>query len=221
MPEIMPEERARLLEMLETAQKIQEILARWSRAVYDETEVLCLALRYLALTFSEAALHVSDERKTLYREIPWPRIADMRQDLLHGYTTGDLKIPWVAEQENAGRLAAQLMRMLEIEFGIVVEPYSVDQYLDAIRAYCETKPIESLSEFAPGFESWIRPHTDIGLLVDYSANAPVSLLDLAGYEIDLSDIICKRVCLFTTKGLRQSPYQVPFEIGRRLYEKRT
>lgn len=33
------DDRARLHEMLETAQKIHEILARWSRAVYDEDEV--------------------------------------------------------------------------------------------------------------------------------------------------------------------------------------
>lgn len=206
--------------MLETAQKIHEILARWSRAVYDEDEVFRLALRYLSLIISDAGFHVSQEYKALYPEIPWAQFTSIRQQPVGEYSTSELDIPWLAETENASQLALQLARILREQFGIVVEPFSLDPHLNEICACCETQPIERLSEFAPGFESWIRPYTDIGLLVDYSANASVSLLDLAGHEIDLSDIICKRLCLFTTKGLRQSPYQVPFEIGRRLYERK-
>ncbi len=214
------EDLVRLREMLEAAQKIQEILARWSRAVYDEDEVLRLAMRYLSLIISEAAFHVSNERKALYPEVPWTQFTDMRQELVRDFLTSDMNTPWVAETEKASRLAAQLVRILHAEFGYVFKPFSLDLYLEEISAYCESHHIERLSEFAPGFEGWVRPYTDIGLLVDYVPNAPITLLDIASHENALSATIGKRVCLFTTKGLRQSPSQVPFEIGRRLYEKK-
>lgn len=92
--------------------------------------------------------------------------------------------------------------------------------IEAIREYCATQPIERLSEFASGFEYWIRPDTDIGLLVDYVPGAIITLLDMAGHEIELGEIIGKRVSLSTTKGLRESKFQAPFEIGKVLYEKR-
>jgi len=216
----MPDERARLLEMLETAQKIHEILARWSRAVYDEDEVFRLALRYLSLIISDAGFHVSQEYKVLYPEIPWAQFTSIRQQPVGEYSTSELDIPWLAETENASQLALQLARILREQFGIVIEPFSLDPHLNEICAYCETQPIERLSEFAPGFEGWVRPYTDIGLLVDYVSNAPISLLDMAGHEIDLGEITGKRVSLYTEKGLRQGPHPVPFDIGKRLYEKK-
>ena len=199
-----PDDLVRLREMLETAQKIHEILARWSRSVYDEDEVLRFALRYLALIVSDAGTFVSHECKALYPEIPWAQFTSIRQQPLGEYSSCDLTVPWVSDAEHASQLVLQLARILREQFGIVIEPFSLDMHLEAICAYCETQPIERLSEFAPGFEGWIRPYTDIGLLVDYVSDAPISLLGVAGHEIDLGEITGKRVSLYTTKGLRQS-----------------
>lgn len=221
MQEGNPDDLVRLHDMLEAAQKIRDLVARESRTSFDENEVLQLALRYLVLIIGEAAYHVSRVRRGRYPGIPWAQIIGMRHHLVHGYSAVDLNILWVAVSENTPQLIAELEHILREDFGIVIEPFSLDSHVESIRAYCESQPIERLSEFAPGFEDWIRPDTDIGLLVDYVPGAPVSLLDMAGQEIALGEIIGKRVCLFTTKGLRQSPYQVPFEIGRRLYEKTT
>lgn len=220
MQESNPDDLVRLREMLETAQQIHEILARWSRAVYDEDEVFRLALRYLSLIISDAGFHVSQGYKALYPEIPWAQFTSIRQQPVGDYSTSELEISWLAETEDASQLTLQLARILREQFGIVIEPFSLDSHLNEIRAYCETQPIERLAEFAPGFEGWVRPHTDIGLLVDYVSNVPISLLNMAGHEIDLGEIIGKRVSLYTEKGLRQGSHPVPFEIGKRLYEKR-
>ncbi|MCY4071411.1 MAG: DUF86 domain-containing protein [Chloroflexi bacterium] len=220
MPEENPDDLLRLREMTEATEKIREILARWSRAVYDEDEVLRLAMRYLSLIISEAAFHVSNECKALHPEIPWTQFTGMRHQLVRDFLTSDMDMPWVADTEKASLLATQLARILREEFGFVFEPFSLDLYIEEISAYCESQQIERLSEFAPGFEGWIRPYTDIALLVDYVPNASITLLDIASHEIGLSATIGKRVCLFTTKGLRQSRYEVPFEIGRCLYEKK-
>lgn len=221
MQEGNSDDLVRLHDMLEAAQKISDLVARKSRKSFDENEVLQLALRYLVLTIGEAAYHVSHELSARYPNTPWGLIIGMRHHLVHGYSAVDLNILWVAVSENIPQLISDLENILHEEFGIVIEPFSLDLHLEAICAYCETQPIERLSVFAPGFEEWFRPDTDIGLLVDYVPDASVTLLDIAGHERDLGKIIGKRVCLFTTKGLRQSPYSVPFEIGRCLYEKRT
>ncbi len=221
MPKRSDEDLVRVHDMLEAAQKVSDLVARKSRASLDENEVLQLALRYLVLIIGEAAYHVSHELRARYPKTPWALIIGMRHHLVHGYSAVDLNILWVAVSENVPQLISDLENILHEEFGIIIEPFSLALHLEAICAYCETQPIERLSEFAPGFEGWIRPDTDMGLLVDYIPGASVTLLDMAGHENDLGEIIGKRVCLFTTKGLRQSPYSVPFDIGRRLYEKKT
>ena len=214
------DDRARLHEMLETAQKIHEILARWSRAVYDEDEVYRLALRYLSLIISDAGSQVSQRYKALYPEIPWAQFTNIRKQPVGEYSSSDVDIPWLAETENASQLALQLARILREQFGTDIKPFSLDLHLDEICAYCETQPIEYLSEFAPGFEGWVRPYTDIGLLVEYVPDASIGLLDMAGHEIDLGEIMGERVSLYTEKGLRQGPHPVPFDIGKRLYKRK-
>lgn len=221
MPKRRDEDLVRIHDMLEAAQKASDLVARKSRASFNEDEVLQLALRYLVLIIGEAAYHVSHELRARYPKIPWALIIGMRHHLVHGYSAVDLNILWVAVSENVPQLISDLEIILHEEFGIVIEPFSLDLHLEMICAYCETQPIERLSEFAPGFDGWLRADTDIGLLVDYVPGAPITLLDMAGHEIDLGEIIGKRICLFTTKGLRQSSYRVPFGIGRRLYEKST
>ena len=207
--------------MFDAAEKIDEIVKRWSVPVYDEGEVLQFALCYLSLHISQAAHRVSDELKAQYPAVAWTRLAETRQELMYGFSTHDLDSLWIAEADNALRLADQVARILRAEYGLEIEMFNLGVYQQEISAYCQTQPIQRLSEFAPGYEYLIRPHTDIGLLVDYSFGAGISLLTMAGHEHDLGDIIGKRVSLMTTKGLRQGTYKTPFEIGRRLYERQS
>ena len=89
-----------------------------------------------------------------------------------------------------------------------------------ISAYCESQPILRLSELAPEFEGWLRPDTDIGLLVDYMPGAIITLLDMAGHEIDLGKIIGKGVSLHTSKGLARGSLKKYIESARLIYEKK-
>ena len=89
-----------------------------------------------------------------------------------------------------------------------------------IRDYCTTQPIERLSELAPEFEGWLRPDTDIGFLVDYEPEAIITLLDMAGHEIDLGEIIGKGVSLQTSKGLSRGSLKKYIESARLIYEKK-
>lgn len=100
------------------------------------------------------------------------------------------------------------------------EVTKIDLPVEEICAYCETQPIERLSELAPEFEGWLRPDTDIGFLVDYSPEATITLLDMAGHEIDLREIIGKGVSLHTSKGLSRGSLEKYIDGARLIYEEK-
>ena len=89
--------------------------------------------------------------------------------------------------------------------------------VEEIRAWCKTQPIERLSELGEDFHYWLRPNTDIGFVVDYVPGVSVSLLDLAGHEIDLSEILGVGVVVHTTNGLRGGLLERYLEDTRLIY----
>ena len=96
-----------------------------------------------------------------------------------------------------------------------------DLPLEAIRAYCETQPILRLSELPPEYAGWLRPDTEIGFVVVYAPGAKVTLLDMAGHEIDLGEIIGKGVSVETAKGLRDGSMERYITGARLIYERKT
>ena len=219
MQEENPDDLVRLHDMLEAAQKIRDLVARESRTSFDENEVLQLALRYLVLIIGEAAYHLLRERRARYPGIPWAQIIGMRHHLVHGYSAVDLNILWTAVSENTPQLIAELEHILREDFGIVIEPFSLDLHLESIREYCQSQPILRLSELPPEYSGWLRPDTEIGFAVVYAPGATVTLLDMAGHEIDLGEIIGKGVSVQTAKGLRDGSMGRYVSAARLIYEK--
>ena len=91
--------------------------------------------------------------------------------------------------------------------------------VDKIRAYCETQPIERLSELGADFSYWLRPNTDIGFVVDYVPGETITLMDMAGHEIDLSEILGAGVVVHTSRGLRSGQMDKYVDGARLLYER--
>ena len=87
-----------------------------------------------------------------------------------------------------------------------------------IRAYCETQPIERLSLFGSALRDELRPESDIDLLVEYRPGATVTLLTLAGHEIDLGKLIGRKVDLRMAGELRKSYRQEVIDSARPIYE---
>ena len=116
MSEARDEDRVRVHDMLEAAQKIRDLVAGRSRQSFDQHEVLQLALRYLVLMVGEAAYNVSRERRARYSRIPWEQIIGMRHRLVHGYSAVDLNVLWVAVTENVPPLIAELEQIMDEEF---------------------------------------------------------------------------------------------------------
>ncbi len=90
--------------------------------------------------------------------------------------------------------------------------------IDKIRAYCETQPINRLSVFGSALRDELRDESDIDLLVEYRPGAIVTLLTLAGHEIDLGRLIGRKVDLRMAGELRQSYRQQVIDSARPIYE---
>ena len=75
---------------------------------------------------------------------------------------------------------------------------TIDLPLEAICEYCESQPIERLSLFGSALRDELRDESDIDLLVEFRPGETVTLLTLAGHEIDLSELLGRKVDLLRT-----------------------
>ncbi|MGH7869506.1 MAG: HepT-like ribonuclease domain-containing protein [Candidatus Dormibacteraceae bacterium] len=89
-----PDDRARLLHLIEGAEKAIAFAANRSRKDLDEDETLRLVLTKLVEIVGEAAKQVSDSTQTAHPEIPWKRMARTRDRLVHHYFDINLDILW-------------------------------------------------------------------------------------------------------------------------------
>ncbi len=101
------------------------------------------------------------------------------------------------------------------------ESIAIDLPLKAIRKYCAGQPIKRLSLFGSFLHGDAHVDSDVDLLVEYVPGARVSLLTIAGQEIDLSEIVGKRVDLRTANELSRYFRQEVVDSARLIYETRT
>ena len=81
---------------------------------------------------------------------------------------------------------------------------SFDLPLDEIRSYCQQQPVRRLALFGSVLRDDFSTESDIDMLVDYEPDAPITLLDMAQQELELTDIIGRKVDLRTRNEL--SPF---------------
>ncbi len=90
--------------------------------------------------------------------------------------------------------------------------------LEAIRAYCNQRPIRRLSLFGSALREDFSPESDVDLLVEYAPEADMDGLDIRQQQMDLSEMIGRPVDLGTPQTL--SPYirQEVIESAELLYD---
>ena len=79
--------------------------------------------------------------------------------------------------------------------------------VEKIRAYCQTQPFARLSRLGPGFDAWLRPDKEIGLLVEYLPEVSLTYIDMARQEGKLSEILGGAVDLRTSNELEPTTKQ--------------
>jgi hypothetical protein len=89
--------------------------------------------------------------------------------------------------------------------------------IDEILAYCETQPIQRLSLFGSALRDELGEESDIDLLVEYRPGETITLLTLAGNEIDLGELIGRKVDLRMPGELDNSFRQQVVDSARLLY----
>ncbi len=101
----------------------------------------------------------------------------------------------------------------------MIDEIEIDLPLTAIHQYCERQPIRRLSLFGSFLRGDVGRSSDIDLLVEYIPDAPVGLLTMAGQEIELSEILGRRVDLRAAEDLSRYFRQAVVDSARLIYEK--
>ena len=76
--------------------------SHWQDAVIRQLEIV-----------GEATKHLSDDLRSRYPDVPWRRIAGLRDVLIHNYMSVDVDAVWEVTQIGIPELKAQLLRILQ------------------------------------------------------------------------------------------------------------
>jgi uncharacterized protein with HEPN domain len=108
-----PEDRVRILRMLEAADAIAAFIAVRDRAALDTDRMFLFALVRAVEVFGEAASRVSAETRAAAAAVPWSKITAMRNRLIHAYFDIDRDILWKTAGEEIPALCPLLKDMVE------------------------------------------------------------------------------------------------------------
>ena len=98
------------------------------------------------------------------------------------------------------------------------DPVAVNLPLEEIRQYCARQPIRRLSLFGSALRGEFSADSDIDLLVEYVLGARIGLLAMARQELDLGQIVGRRVDLRTPQELSRLFRQDVVDSAHLIYE---
>ena len=77
----------------------------------------------------------------------------------------------------------------------------IDIPKDKINEFCRRHPIRKLALFGSALRDDFRPDSDVDLLVEFEPGHAIGLIRLAGMELELSEILERKVDLRTPADL--------------------
>jgi uncharacterized protein with HEPN domain len=107
-----PEDDVLLRDMLVFARRAVNAVAEKDRSDLDSDVVLAAALERFIDVVGEAASKVSVSTKEGTPDIPWPKMIDMRDRLVHGYSAVDHDIVWDVVSGDLGQMIDTLEELL-------------------------------------------------------------------------------------------------------------
>ncbi|HNS19398.1 MAG TPA: DUF86 domain-containing protein [Sedimentisphaerales bacterium] len=94
------DDQTRLGHMCDAAREAMEMARGQTRGDLDTDRKLCLSLVHLLEIIGEAAKGVSPEFRRKHPDLPWKKIAGLRDRLIHGYFDVNLDIVWQTVTED-------------------------------------------------------------------------------------------------------------------------
>jgi uncharacterized protein with HEPN domain len=108
-----PEDRVRLLHMIEAADEAISFVGDTSRAALESDRKTLLAVIRCVEIVGEAAAKVSDATRQGAPDIPWAAIVGMRNRLIHAYFDIDVDVVWKTVTVELPDLKARLQTLLK------------------------------------------------------------------------------------------------------------
>lgn len=106
-----PEDRTRLLHMIEAAEAVGVFIATRQRTDLDADQMLLFALVRAVEIIGEAAARLSPEARDAAPTVPWAQIIGMRNRLIHAYFDIDADILWRTAVEEIPALLPLIRRL--------------------------------------------------------------------------------------------------------------
>jgi uncharacterized protein with HEPN domain len=100
-----------VLDLIHAAEKILTFTAHKDKAVFVANAQSVSAVSFEVAVLGEAVKHLSAELQREHFEIPWRKIAGMRDRLIHGYHDIDVDELWNTAIRDVSTLLAQLRRI--------------------------------------------------------------------------------------------------------------
>lgn len=91
---------------------------------------------------------------------------------------------------------------------------------DELARFCQRHQIRKLSLFGSVLRDDFRPDSDIDVLVEYEPDARTTLLDMAAQEIELSQMLGRKVDLRTAQDLSRYFRDRVINTAELLYERK-
>jgi len=107
-----PEDRVRLLHMIEAAETARGFVSGKMRSDLDTDRLLVFALVRANEVVGEAASKVSSKTRDVAVDIPWASIISMRNRLIHAYFDVDHEVVWKTVTEELPQLLPRLRALV-------------------------------------------------------------------------------------------------------------
>lgn len=112
----MTNPRLLLVDILEHARRVQRYAAEGHEAYEASTMIQDAILRNLEV-IGEAAKGIDEEHRRRWPDVPWRRMAGLRDILIHAYRDVDVDAVWEASQDSVPDLIPRIEAILR-ELGV-------------------------------------------------------------------------------------------------------